>query len=266
MGDDEVALSGGNVNETVVRVGDTVRRAQTSAGPSIHRLLKHLQARGFAGAPRFLGIDDRNRQTLSFISGAINDTSRAWIDDAPLVATARLLRAYHDATADFVTDADDRWAYRHPDPALHEVISHNDFAPYNLVFVEGIPVAVIDFDLVGPGPRLRDVAYAAFWMVPLSFGSSDLFEHAARDLADGSSRLRSFCATYGIAADRAVLDMVASVLHDMADSAFVTSMVGVDAARRLQADGHLDHWRRECDAFRGAYDRLSANLEKTKGA
>ncbi|MGK2229291.1 MAG: hypothetical protein ACI9GK_003139, partial [Devosia sp.] len=31
MNDDEVALTGGNVNQSVVRVGDSVRRAQTPA-------------------------------------------------------------------------------------------------------------------------------------------------------------------------------------------------------------------------------------------
>lgn len=261
VNDDEVALTGGNVNQTVVRVGDTVRRAQTPAGPAIHRLLRHLEARGFAGAPRFLGIDAQGREMLSFIPGAVNDTTRLWTEDAPLLAGARLLRAYHDATADFGTDLDDAWAYRHTDPTRHEIISHNDFAPYNLVFADGMPIAAIDFDLVGPGPRLRDLAYAAYWMVPLSFAAGDMRAHAERDLADGSQRLKAFCQAYGVPADTDLLDWVASVLHDMGNPAFAAAMVGAEVAARLQQGGHFDHWHSERDAFEAMTDRLEANLD-----
>ncbi|WDQ98475.1 phosphotransferase [Devosia sp. J2-20] len=261
MNDDEVALTGGNVNQSVVRVGDTVRRAQTPASPAIHRLLRHLEAKGFTGAPRFRGIDAQGRETLSFIAGAVNDTAHLWTEDPPLLAGARLLRAYHDATADFVSGPDDVWAYRHPDPTRHEVISHNDFAPYNLVFADGMPIAAIDFDLVGPGPRLRDLAYAAYWMVPLSFGAGDMRAPAMRDLAEGSRRLKAFCQAYGVATDTALLDWVAAVLHDMGAPTFATAMVGPAVAARLQLDGHFDHWHRERDAFHAKRQNLVANLE-----
>jgi thiamine kinase-like enzyme len=33
------------------------------------------------------------------------------------------------------------------------VICHNDFAPYNLVFTDWRPHAIIDFDTAGPRPR-----------------------------------------------------------------------------------------------------------------
>jgi aminoglycoside phosphotransferase (APT) family kinase protein len=33
------------------------------------------------------------------------------------------------------------------------------------VFVDNRPVAVIDFDMASPGPRIRDVSYGAFlWL------------------------------------------------------------------------------------------------------
>lgn len=261
MSDDETVLHGGNVNPTVIRIGDTVRRAQTAASPAVHRLLQHLARKGFAGAPRLLGVDDQGREILSFIPGTANDTTRLWTEDAAMLAGAKLLRAYHDATADFPTDAADQWAYRHADPARHDIISHNDFAPYNLVFADGLPIAAIDFDLVGPGPRLRDIAYAAYWMVPLAFSGDDMRPYAQADLVDQSSRLKAFCAAYGIAADTALLDMVAEVLHDMGDPIFAASMVGPEAAARLRAGGHFDHWHRERDSLLSVYDRLNANLD-----
>lgn len=56
----EVPLAGGRTTEGVVRVGDTVRRPTKARAPFVHELLRHLEARGFSGAPRFLecyGLD-----------------------------------------------------------------------------------------------------------------------------------------------------------------------------------------------------------------
>ena len=67
----EVPLAGGMANEgQVVRVGDTVRRPQRSWSPATHALLRHLEAVGFEGAPRFLGIDEHGREVLSYVPGA----------------------------------------------------------------------------------------------------------------------------------------------------------------------------------------------------
>ena len=60
-------LTGGNVAGQVVRVGDTVRKPVTSATPAVEALLRHLEAAGFAGAPRTLGRDERGRQVLEYI-------------------------------------------------------------------------------------------------------------------------------------------------------------------------------------------------------
>lgn len=50
-------------------MGDTVRRPVSDASPRVRRLLDFLQSAGFQGAPRFLGIDDSGRDTLSFVPG-----------------------------------------------------------------------------------------------------------------------------------------------------------------------------------------------------
>src|SRR5512147_2728885 len=92
----EQPLAGGNTNSGVVRVGATVRRDQTAASPAVHQLLRHLEAKGFDGSPRFLGIDAEGREILSFIAGATGIPPALWHTDAPLLAAARLLRRYHD--------------------------------------------------------------------------------------------------------------------------------------------------------------------------
>ncbi|WDZ78841.1 phosphotransferase [Ensifer adhaerens] len=256
----ETPLAGGNVNAGVVRVGDTVRRATAPQSASVHRLLLHLEAKGFQASPRFLGLDDHGREVLSFLEGKADVSSEIWLSENALAAAAALLRAYHDATADFTFTAADRWAFRYPDQSRLEVVCHNDFAPYNLIFRGGEPAGIIDFDLAGPGPRLRDLAYLAYWMVPLSFHSDELKAAALTDLRDGSRRLKRLCATYGLALDEALLAMVAEVLGHMGDEAAMRAMIGAVATERLKRDGHLDHWQRERQAFGRHRALLSLNL------
>ena len=260
MSNSEIPMTGGNTNQCVVKVGDTVRRAMTPASPAIHELLKHLREGGFSACPRFLGIDGRNREILSFIEGETELPADNWANDRVLITTAGLLRDYHEATVGFA-HADHRWTAEYPDKARHEVICHNDFAPYNLIFSDGMPVAMIDFDLAGPGPRMRDVAYAAYWSAPLAFGAGDLRQHALADMERGSRRLKLFCRSDGIAADGEVLKMVAEVLDDMADADRAARLVGREATRALSNNGHFDHWRGEREAFEAHVDRLMKNLE-----
>jgi hypothetical protein len=259
MNDPEEQLAGGNVN-TVVRVGNTVRRGLTPNSESVHRLLRHLQDKEFTGSPRFRGIDDQKREILSFIDGETGIPPSIWQSDEAIIATARLLSRYHDATVDFAPADDAVWAYRYPDPARHEVICHNDFAPYNFVYVDGLPIAVIDFDLAGPGPRLKDVAYTAYWLVPLSFNSADQVAFANDDIQQGSRRLHLFCDTYGIPADSNLLDMVGEVLALMGDEGQMQQIVGHAVAARLKRDGHLAHWQQEAASFQRNRAYIQANL------
>lgn len=261
MVDIEIPLAGGNVSRSVVRIGDTVRRNLTATSTAVHKLLRHLEAKGFQASPRFLGIDDKGREMLSFIAGETGIPEFIWQTDRPLIATAQLLKAYHDATVDFDVTGETVWAYRYGDENRHEVICHNDFAPYNFVFVADTPIGVIDFDLVGPGPRLRDVAYAAFWMTPLSFHSRDQKAYAAADANAGSRRLKLFCNSYGIAANARLLEMVEEVLWHMGNEEQVAKMIGEQATAALKAGGHLAHWRSEAETFQRNRNRLERNLD-----
>lgn len=261
----ETPLSGGNVNSGVMRVGHTVRRGQTTASPAIHRLLRHLEAENCTICPRFLGIDEDNREILTFIEGETGFGPDLWNHDRPLTATARMLRTYHDAAQSYVQRGDENWAVTFPDSDRHEVICHNDFAPYNFIYSSGLPRAVVDFDLAGPGPRLRDVAYAAYWMTPLSFHAGDMKPFAEADLRADSRRLKLFCQTYGIAADEDLVDMVSFVLGQMADRRSVAAAVGDIAAHNLARDGHLGHWQAERDAFEGHKTALKNGLNPIMG-
>src|SRR5262249_48054696 len=99
-----------------------------------------------------LGTDDKGRDILSYIEGEV-PAELGWHRDEVLVAAAQLIRKFHDATVGLL----DRQAGT---PRRLEVVCHNDLSPCNFVFRAGIPIALIDFDTVAPGPRLRSVALA----------------------------------------------------------------------------------------------------------
>jgi hypothetical protein len=84
----EVPLTGGH-NPGVVRVGATVRRKLKPGSDRIHRLLTYFESRGFDGVPRFLGIDARGREILSFIDGFAPPHNGFWLNEEGVRAGAR---------------------------------------------------------------------------------------------------------------------------------------------------------------------------------
>jgi hypothetical protein len=103
MPNQEIPLSGGNVNTGVVRVGDTVRRTQSSMRARQSIVCCCIwKRRGFAGSPRFLGIDAKgSRDSGLSLKVRPGIPVENWQRDEPLIAAAQMLRQYHDATVDF---------------------------------------------------------------------------------------------------------------------------------------------------------------------
>jgi hypothetical protein len=204
LGEVEIPLVGGDVTDGVVRVGDTVRRPVRPHSAAVHALLRHLERAGFDAAPRFLGIDDRGRETLTYVPGATPPQplpAYAAGDDA-LAGVARLLRRYHDAVAGFAPPegvAFDTGAVSNFD-AAPELIGHCDLTPDNVVFRDGRPVAMIDFDLARPTTRLFDVATTLRHWAPIA---DPVDRDRAHQGVEVGPRIARFCAAYGLdAAER----------------------------------------------------------------
>ena len=186
----EHPLPGGSIN-TVVRVGDTVRRPPS--GPFVRELLGFFERSGWDGAPRFLGVDERGREILSFVDGYV-----AWepgaadvTEKASLVRVAELVREFHDLTAGTPLAGD------------QEVVCHNELAPFNTVYDRGgaglRPVAFIDWDLAAPGRRIHDVAHVC-WQY-LGLGPDADAGRAARGI-------RLICDTYRLDGRGEIVDVI----------------------------------------------------------
>src|SRR5829696_515649 len=212
----EVALPQGDVTEGVVRVGETVRRPRQEQSPFVAAYLGHLEQVGFPGAPRFLGVDNRGRDVLEFVPGDVPGAApEQWAcTDGAVSDVGRLLRALHDASAGWAPPPELDWFGRHrvvPDmpPELvnvlgePELVAHCDVTPQNVVFRDGRPVALVDFDLARPTRRLPDVLGTAMWWVPLQHPGDRAPAQAGVDVP---ARLRAFLDAYGLPAeDRAEL-------------------------------------------------------------
>jgi hypothetical protein len=212
----EVPLLGGDMTEGIVRVGRTVRRPVRPHTPAVHALLRHLEAAGFDGAPRVLGIDGRNREVLTYLPGFTGKCSLpdCAIADSTLEDLAELLLRYHQAVIGFKPPPGAQWdgeLTRFVDGPT-DIICHCDVNLENVIFRTGPdgarPYAFIDFDLARPGTRLVDIIQTLRYWAPIA-------DPADRDPAlpddHAPARIALFCEAYGLSyAARSRLVPVAS--------------------------------------------------------
>jgi Phosphotransferase enzyme family len=235
----ETVLEGGDLNH-VVRVGDTVRRPQGDWSPAVHALLMHFEAVGFDGAPRFLGVDDDDREILSFLEG---DAGLAPLpsDDDVLVELGSLVRRAHEAVAGFKPPADPAWFTDGEGP----LICHRDLFPPNVILRDRRPVALIDWDFAGPAEPLDDVVSAASHWVPLRTDAAKWGLPADRR----PERLRILCDAYGLTdGERA----------RFVDKAIAIRRGGYQMHRRLGGEERRPGWREMWD--RGSGETALGNI------
>jgi hypothetical protein len=194
----EEELKGGVANAgAVTRVGEHVLRPSNAHTESIHRLLWSLFAAGFEGVPRPVGVVADGRERLKFLEGEVPlapypDWAQA---DGTLASIAQLLRRFHDASRGYAA-VGSTWSEEMADPIGGPIICHNDVCLQNVVFHNGVAVALLDFDFAAPGRATHDVAQFARLCVPI-----DDDANAARfgwKPADRPTRLRLVADTYGL--------------------------------------------------------------------
>ena len=227
-------LSGGTANRgRVVRVGDTVRRPAGPHWRATHALLDHLSAVGFDGAPLVLATDQAT-ETLTYIEGTagVPPLAEDTLTDDALISVVELLRRYHHAASSFDPAG---YAWPRPVPARYRtaLVSHNDVHPANLVFRGGRAVALIDFDLAGPGSAAWDLAAAARSFVPLLDPADIADSRHGRAL----ERFRLFLDASGL--PRAGRRDVAGAVLANPDWTYAI----VTPAAQEGHQGFTDHWR-----------------------
>jgi hypothetical protein len=230
---------------TVQRIGETIRRPVRRWTPAVHALLRHLEAVGFAGTPRVLGIDDQGREVLSLLPGEV--ARRPWPpvirQRRGIVALARLLRAYHDAVSGFVPPPDAEWHVPGVRWQPGQIIRHGDLGPWNSVWHGGRLIGLIDWDFAEPGRPIEDVAQLAWYLVPLR-GEAHWREAGFRRRPDLRARLATLCGAYGTM-PVAVLDAVRALQSEEMRRTEELARRGVEPWVAFAAGGDVEKVGRE---------------------
>ena len=243
----ERPLPGGmGSGNAVVRVGDTVRRPVRPQSASVAAFLHHLESVGFPGAPRYLGLDDRGREVMTYIEGDVGlPPFPAWVgEETLLVGVARLQHALHEAAASFFPPQHAVWDR----PNLGELepgslVCHNDLCVENVVVRAGRPIAFIDFDFAAPSDPLLDIAIAARHWVPIR---DPLDVDPELHGLDSVARFHRFVDAHEL--DRAGRDRVVGHLGAFLDRALVAMRAraesGLEAYVRVWNAGYAEQNRR----------------------
>ncbi|KTR02091.1 phosphotransferase enzyme family protein [Curtobacterium luteum] len=242
--------------ERITRADDRVHRPAGPWTPTVHRLLEHVHGHGFVGVPEPISLGD-TLETVSFVPGTAGDYP--WTQDiaseAALVTTARMLRHYHDAAADFPRSDTDVWSQAERAPV--ETIVHGDFAPYNCVYDGIAAVGIIDFDTAHPGPRVWDVASAVYRFAPFTTGAVE-GGSASLDLRLG--RAAEFCRAYELdARSRSVLvDTMVSSLVALVTTIETEAAAGDPKFVSDLAHGHVELYRADVAFIEEHADAIAA--------
>lgn len=250
MAAQEFPLIGDVGAQGLVRIGNTVRRPLRPFSLAIQSYLAYIRQAGFTGAPEPLGVDEEGREILSYVEGDIPcEPLPDWTAEKDvLVALAVLIRRLHEAARGWEAPPNTQWgvvpgsvarrgveAFSDGEP---EIFSHRNYAPGRVVFRDGVPAALVNFDLAKPCTKVYDIANAMYWWVPLC----DQVDRApAFAPLDAAERAAVFADAYGMSGEqRAALAPVATAMvrrfqDNMARAARVDSV-----GRRLWDGGFKD--------------------------
>jgi Phosphotransferase enzyme family len=239
-------------------VGDTVRKPVGPWTPAVHALLNHLENVGFDGAPRVLGIDDSGREVLTYLLSDARSRIDAPKSDEALVALGRLLRDFRESVNGFEPPPHASWRLG---KTLRggQIICHNDVNPGNVVYRDGKPYALIDWDLAGPGSTLDDFVRAAILFTPLvpdeicrvwGFDEAPYRPH----------RLGCLCAGYGVESGAWILDAVETLERRDLDDLLTLGRQGVSPFASFLSSGSEEATRRDLSWLAAERDHLERAL------
>lgn len=195
-----VRTKGPYYRKAIYREGSVVHKESSPWTATVHSLLRHLEAVGFAAAPRVVGtgFDSDGNETVTYVDGEFIHPG-PWTE-AGAFAVGSLLRRLHEATRSYQPPDHPIWCpwYGRTLGRSPRIISHCDVAPWNIVTQNGLPVALIDWDYAGPvDPR---VALAqACWLNAKLHDDIVAKNEGLPALAERAKHFRAIVDGYGLA-------------------------------------------------------------------
>ncbi len=149
------------------RIGRTVRRPTGPWTPAVHELLAHLAEQGLRGVPEVHGLDDDGREVLTYVEGRGVPVDREVVLENVLTEAVTWLRDFHDVVEEFRPAGPREWRGGVAELDADRIICHHDPGAYNWIVQSGHFVAMVDWDMAGPGSPIDDLAFLAWTGVPL---------------------------------------------------------------------------------------------------
>lgn len=234
------ALSG-NDKRPIIKIGDKVHRPTEFWQPAVHDLLNFLRSVGFKYSPKVLGIDDQSREVLSYFEGESGKEGWKQItSDEGLIKYAKFLRTYHDAVKDYKPSHSLQWANGAKGLKPGQVICHGDFGPWNIVWSEGEPIGLLDWDLAHPNTPEYDILYALEYSAPFRDDKATLEWHHFKAVPDRKRRVKIFLEAYGTPPIEDVAAKVAAMQREVNQFAKNLAKKGVQPQADWLANGELD--------------------------
>ncbi len=129
-------------------------------------------------------------------------------------------------------------------PGSGEVIRHGDFAPFNTVWREHQVVGLIDWDFAAPGAAISDLAYLAWYSVPLA-NDRRVAEYGFVGRVHRAGRLQVLCAAYGGYRPADVVDETIRLIETERAQTAELAERGLHPWVRFAADGNLEAFAAE---------------------
>jgi hypothetical protein len=235
----------------VTRIGRTVRRPTGPWTPAVHELLTFLEREGLRGVPALHGLDDEGREVLEHVEGRGVPIDREIVLDTVLEEAVTWLRDYHDLVEGFRPSGSRPWRQGEAELADGLIVCHNDPGAYNWIVQSGHFVAMIDWDMAGPGRAIDDLAFMAWTAIPL---------YREIPAADVARRLDILVEAYGEWGPMTVLDAVVERMSSAADRIEAGQARGDQGFVNLGRIGEPQRTRDRVAAFRERIPAIEAEL------
>ena len=233
------------------RIGRTVRRPTGPWTPAVHELLTYLHDNGLRGVPTLHGLDDEGREVLEYVEGRGVQVDREIVLDTVLEEAVAWLRDFHDIVESFRPAGPRTWRGGDAELAVGQVICHHDPGAYNWIIQSGHFVAMIDWDMAGPGRAIDDLAFLAWTAIPL---------YREIPAADVARRLSILVDAYGEWGPMTVLDAVVERMSTAADRIESGQARGDQGLLNLAKVGEPQRTRDRVTAFRARMAEIEAAL------
>ncbi|QQS20412.1 phosphotransferase [Candidatus Saccharibacteria bacterium] len=161
-------------------------------------------------------------------------------NDDGLRSYAKLLRAYHDAVGGYKPPSNLEWANGQKKLNPGQIICHGDFGPWNIVWKDGKPVGIVDWDLAHPNTPEYDILYALEYSAPFRGDETAIQWHHFETIPDRKRRIKIFLEAYGTPIIKDIVSKVAALQREVGKFEASIAKRGIQPQADWVANGDLE--------------------------